>query len=127
MTKIFRGTVGRRQSRIGVTIKLERRFRDIHISSDAIVAPIGSVEPSFYQVLGTDLLKLIQVYDKAKGTLRSYAFNKGRTIDVAGFGRIQFDAKARKQIKATVEARWKNKKLSDVSRDEGTWLWEIFK
>jgi hypothetical protein len=112
---------------VGVNVKVGARFSGIFPPTDAKFVRVSSVDSVFYQVPSADLLGIIESYDRKTKTWNSYAWDKGRTIDLADHGRIRFDAKSRSEIKSALERRWKNKKVAEIGKDEGILLWEIFK
>jgi hypothetical protein len=111
---------------VGVTFKVDVKFEEFP-PPDATFVRLASVQPVFYQHPSEDFLWVNKNDDKTANTQNSYAWNRGRTINLADGKRIVFDGKARSEIKVALERRWKNKRVLEIEKDEGILLWEIFK
>jgi hypothetical protein len=80
---------------VGATCEVDAKFPNIQqVPRDAKFVRVVEVEPDFYHVPGIDLLKLIVFHDKEMNTWNSYAFNRGRIIDVIGLGRNELTRSA---------------------------------
>jgi hypothetical protein len=110
---------------VGVTFDVDANFKAF-APLDAHFRRVVSVETVFYQEPSSDILNGLENKDESGNICIAYAWKKGPTINLVDQGRIQLDAKARREIKAALKCRWKDKNVEQIEKDEGILLWKIF-
>jgi hypothetical protein len=112
---------------VGVHVKVDERRNERRALAEGNVKSVSSVDTFYHQVPSEDVLRLLIGDSKTVKPWNAYAWDKGRIVTIENVGPVRLDRQARVELKEILTHRWKGKPYKDMLKDDGLFLWELFK